>query len=60
MPFYEFEDRSPLVDSRAFVHPDAVLIGDVKVAAECYVGAGAVLGGRYRVHPDWERLQRSG
>ncbi len=45
MPFYEFENRSPLVDSRAFVHPDAVLIGDVKVDAECYVGAGAVLRG---------------
>ena len=31
MPFYEFEKKSPLVDTTAFVHPDAVLIGDVKV-----------------------------
>jgi len=45
VPFYEFENRSPVVDPKAFVHPDAVLIGDVKVDGECYVGAGAVLRG---------------
>lgn len=45
MPFYEFENKSPVVNPKAFVHPDAVLIGDVKVEAECYVGAGAVLRG---------------
>ena len=45
MPFYEFEKKRPVVDKKAFVHPDAVLIGDVKVDAECYVGAGAVLRG---------------
>ena len=45
MPFYEFENRAPVVDPKAFVHPDAVLIGDVKVYADCYVGAGAVLRG---------------
>lgn len=27
----------PVVDPGAFVHPDAVLIGDVHVAADCYV-----------------------
>ena len=45
MPFYEFEKKRPVVDIKAFVHPDAVLIGDVKVDADCYVGAGAVLRG---------------
>ncbi len=45
MPYYEFENKSPFVDPKAFVHPDAVLIGDVKVEAGCYVGAGAVLRG---------------
>lgn len=45
MPFYEFEKKNPVVDPKAFVHPDAVLIGDVNVDAECYVGAGAVLRG---------------
>ncbi len=45
MPFYEFEKKRPVVDTKAFVHPDAVLIGDVKIDADCYVGAGAVLRG---------------
>lgn len=45
MPFYEFEDKQPLVDSEAWVHPLAVLIGDVKVERGCYIGAGAVLRG---------------
>ncbi|MCF8127476.1 MAG: gamma carbonic anhydrase family protein [Deltaproteobacteria bacterium] len=45
MPFYELENKSPIVNAKAFVHPDAVLIGDVKVDAESYVGAGAVLRG---------------
>lgn len=45
VPFYEFENRIPVVDPKAFVHPHAVLIGDVKIDEECYVGAGAVLRG---------------
>ena len=45
MPYYEFENRSPVVNDKAFVHPEAVLIGDVTVDEECYVGAGAVLRG---------------
>jgi len=45
MPFYEFENKSPLINNKAFVHPEAVLIGDVTVDETCYVGAGAVLRG---------------
>lgn len=45
MSIYEFEGKRPSIDSKAFVHPDAVLIGDVVVEADCYVGAGAVLRG---------------
>ena len=45
MPFYEFEGRRPYADPEAFVHPEAVLIGDVIVDAGCYIGAGAVLRG---------------
>lgn len=45
MPFYEFEGKRPSVHNEAFVHPTAVLIGDVQVDAGCYVGAGAVLRG---------------
>ncbi len=45
MPFYEFENRRPIIHKEAFVHPAAVLIGDVHVEANCYIGAGAVLRG---------------
>jgi phenylacetic acid degradation protein len=45
VPFYEFEKKFPVVDKNAFVHPDAVVIGNVNIAAGCYVGAGAVLRG---------------
>jgi len=40
MPLYEFEGKRPWVDSEAFVHPLAVLIGDVTIEAGCYIGAG--------------------
>jgi phenylacetic acid degradation protein len=45
MPCYEFENKNPKVNREAFIHPEAVLIGDVTVDAMCYVGAGAVLRG---------------
>lgn len=45
MPFYVFEGKRPLVGSKAFVHPQAVLIGHVEVGEGCYIGAGAVLRG---------------
>jgi phenylacetic acid degradation protein len=45
MPWYEFEYKKPRVDPEAFVHPLAVLIGDVRIDAGCYIGAGAVLRG---------------
>jgi phenylacetic acid degradation protein len=45
MTCYEFEGKRPSINPKAFVHPDSVLIGDVKVDSGCYVGAGAVLRG---------------
>ena len=45
MNIYEFEGIIPVVDETAFVHPAAVLIGDVLIGPRCYVGAGAVLRG---------------
>lgn len=38
MPFYAFEGRTPVVDPSAFIHPLACLIGEVTVAADCYIG----------------------
>lgn len=43
--FYEFEGKRPYADPGAFVHPEAVLIGDVIVERGGYIGAGAVLRG---------------
>ena len=45
MPAYEFEGVRPVVDPAAFVHPTAVLIGDVIVGPECLVGPCASLRG---------------
>jgi len=47
MPCYRFEEMIPVVDPTAFVHPTAVLIGDVIVGAGCYVGPGASLRGDF-------------
>ncbi len=47
MPCYAIEDRIPVVDPTAFVHPTAVLIGEVVVGPGCYVGPCAVLRGDF-------------
>ncbi|MDF1792062.1 MAG: transferase hexapeptide repeat family protein [Thalassobaculaceae bacterium] len=44
---YSFDGVVPVIDPSAFVHPTAVLIGDVIVGAGCYVGPGAVLRGDF-------------
>ncbi len=38
---------TPVVDATAFVHPSAVLIGDVLVGAGCYIGPCACLRGDF-------------
>jgi phenylacetic acid degradation protein len=45
MPVYSLEGVIPVVDPSAFVHPQAVLIGDVVIGPRCYVGPGASLRG---------------
>ena len=47
MPIYELEGVVPRVDADAYVHPDAVVIGDVEIGAESSVWPGAVLRGDY-------------
>jgi phenylacetic acid degradation protein len=44
---YAFGDCVPVIDPTAYVHPTAVLIGDVVVAAEGYVGPHASLRGDF-------------
>lgn len=47
MPSYALEGVIPVVDPSAYVHPTAVLIGDVIIGPQCYVGPGAVLRGDF-------------
>jgi len=47
MPCYEFEGLVPVVDPSAYVHPTAVLIGDVIIGPDVYVGPLASLRGDY-------------
>ncbi len=35
---YAIDGVTPIVDPSAFVHPSAMLIGDVIVGPDCYVG----------------------
>jgi len=44
---YSFEGITPVVDSSAWIHETAVLIGDVIVGPGCYVGPGAVMRGDF-------------
>ena len=44
---YEIDGITPVVHPTAFVHPSAVLIGDVIVGAHCYVGPAACLRGDF-------------
>ncbi len=47
MPLYALGDREPRIHQSAYVHPDAVVIGDVVVEEEASVWPGAVLRGDY-------------
>lgn len=47
MPVYEIDGVAPRIDSEAYVHPDAVVIGDVTIGAESSVWPQAVLRGDY-------------
>lgn len=45
MPIYALGDMVPRIDPTAYVHPDAVVIGDVTIGAESSIWPGAVLRG---------------
>lgn len=47
MSYYAFESLIPVVHPEAYIHPSAVLIGDVIVGAGVYVGPHASLRGDY-------------
>ena len=44
---YELDGIRPAIDPSAFVHPDAVIIGDVIIGAGCLIAPGASLRGDF-------------
>ncbi len=40
MALYEFDGKRPQVPPDSFVHPNAVLIGDVRIGHECLIAPG--------------------
>ena len=47
MPIYQLGDLVPIIDPEAYVHPEAVIIGQVTIGPEATVWPGAVLRGDY-------------
>lgn len=47
MPVYSLDGITPVVHPDAFVHETAVLIGDVIIGADCYIGPCASLRGDF-------------
>jgi carbonic anhydrase/acetyltransferase-like protein (isoleucine patch superfamily) len=47
MPIYEYDQKRPNISVFSYIHPEAVIIGDVKIAENCYIAAGAVLRGDF-------------
>ncbi|PLX60589.1 transferase hexapeptide repeat family protein [Sedimenticola selenatireducens] len=44
---YEIAGMIPVIDRSAFVHPDAVIIGDVVIGPGCYIGPCACIRGDF-------------
>ncbi len=47
MPVYEFEGRKPEIGEGSYVHPEATLIGGIRIGKGCFIGPGA------RLRADW-------
>jgi carbonic anhydrase/acetyltransferase-like protein (isoleucine patch superfamily) len=47
MALYQFEERKPQVAQGAFVAESALVIGDVHIGKDAYIGHGAILRGDY-------------
>lgn len=48
--FYSFNKIKPVVHRSSFVHPEAVVTGNVIIGKKCYIGPGAALRG------DWGQI----
>lgn len=47
MALYEFEGKAPQIGEGTYIHPSAVLIGDVTVGTGCLIAPGAALRGDF-------------
>ena len=44
---YKFKETHPIIDPSAYVHPQATVIGSVKIGKDVFIGAHAVLRGDF-------------
>jgi len=44
---YSFDNREPKIGKETYVSETALVIGDVRVGSNCYIGHGAILRGDY-------------
>ena len=49
--YYQANGIRPVVDASSYVHPQAIVIGQVVIGKNCYIGPGAVLRG------DWGTIE---
>jgi carbonic anhydrase/acetyltransferase-like protein (isoleucine patch superfamily) len=47
---YQFKEFIPVIHESSFIHPQAVVTGNVIIAKDCYIGSGAALRG------DWGKI----
>ncbi|MHB8156185.1 MAG: gamma carbonic anhydrase family protein [Desulfocucumaceae bacterium] len=48
---YEFEGKRPSIGKGSYIHPQATIIGDVRIGQGCFIGAGA------RIRGDWGSIE---
>ena len=44
---YSFRNRAPVFGEETYISEHALLIGDVRIGNNCYIGHGAILRGDY-------------
>lgn len=44
---YSFDGKTPIVGEGTYVSKTAIVIGDVKIGKDCYIGHGAIIRGDY-------------
>lgn len=47
MALYSFDNRIPQIGQDSYVSETAIVVGDVRIGDECYIGHGAILRGDY-------------